>query len=73
MRRDGAVRLVEVKARRDGDPSGLESVGPDKQRRLRRAGEAWLLGDAPREIAFMVAVVTLNEGVWALELIDDAF
>jgi len=72
--RDGVVRLVEVKARQPGDDSGLEAVGPEKQRRLRRAGEAWLAEHGPVvEIAFMVALVTLTEGVWGLELIDDAF
>lgn len=73
MRRAGAVRLVEVKARQPGDVSGLESVGAAKIGRLRRAGEAWLEAFAPDEIAFMVALVTLTDGVWELELIDDAF
>lgn len=38
--------FCEVKAKageRHGDP--LEMVGPEKQRRLRRAAEAWLAGN----------------------------
>ncbi len=42
-RRGGTVVVCEVKARRGarfGDP--LEAVGPEKQRRIRRAAEAYL-------------------------------
>ena len=43
VRRGRALAFVEVKAKSGeglGDP--LEMVGPEKQRRLRRAAEAWL-------------------------------
>ena len=43
VRRGRTVAFVEVKSKsgdRVGDP--LEMVGPEKQRRLRRAAEAWL-------------------------------
>jgi putative endonuclease len=43
LRRGRTVVLCEVKAKtgaQRGDP--LEMVGPEKQRRLRRAAEAWL-------------------------------
>jgi putative endonuclease len=43
VRRGSALRFVEVKAKttaRFGDP--LEMITAEKQRRLRRAGEAWL-------------------------------
>ena len=43
MRRGSTLRFVEVKAKsgsRFGDP--LEMVTVEKQRRLRRAAEAWL-------------------------------
>ena len=43
VRRGRALAFVEVKSKRGdrvGDP--LEMVGPEKQRRLRRAAEAWL-------------------------------
>jgi len=42
-RRGGRLAFVEVKAKAGeafGDP--VEMVGPEKQRRLRRAAEAWL-------------------------------
>ena len=71
--RDGAVRFVEVKARQPGDPSGLEAIGPDKQSRLRRAAELWLLDRTYDEYAFLVAVVVFERDGWTLELLDDAF
>jgi len=43
VRRGRKLAFVEVKAKSDaryGDP--VEMVGPEKQRRLRRAAEAWL-------------------------------
>jgi putative endonuclease len=43
VRRGRTIAFVEVKSKsgdRLGDP--LEMVGPEKQRRLRRAAEAWL-------------------------------
>ena len=43
VRRGSTLRFVEVKEKRSarfGDP--LEMVTPEKQRRLRRAAEAWL-------------------------------
>jgi len=43
VRRGRALAFVEVKSKsgdRVGDP--LEMVGPEKQRRLRRAADAWL-------------------------------
>lgn len=73
VRRGGAVRFVEVKARRPGDPSALESITPAKQRRLRRAAEAWLADHSVQEAAFLVAVVELAPSGWTLELLDDAF
>jgi putative endonuclease len=73
VQRDGAVRIVEVKAREDGQDA-LEAVTPAKQARLRRGGEAWLQQHpAPVEIAFAVALVTLNDDVWDLEVLDDPF
>lgn len=73
MRRDGVVRVIEVKAREPGE-DGLEAVTPSKQAKLRRGAEAWLAFNPDcEEIAFLVAVVTLNEGIWGLELWDDAF
>ncbi len=73
--RDGAVRFVEVKARQPGDDSGWEAVGPAKQRRLVRAAEAWLAAQptAPREAAFLLALVRCEPGSWTVEWMDDPF
>ncbi len=73
--RDGALRFVEVKARSADDPSGLDAVGPAKQRRLSRAAEAWLdmVGCEFNEAAFMVATVSFDDGAWTVALLDDAF
>lgn len=74
MRRGGVVRFVEVKARPADDLRALESIGPSKQRRLRRAAEAWMVTNEVEEIAFLVAWVQVQEdGSYALTLIDDAF
>jgi len=73
--RHGALRVVEVKARAVGDDTALEALGHHKQRTLRRATESYLLGDVPpySEVAFLVAVVTMDPTGWTVELIDDAF
>ena len=43
MRRGGVLRFVEVKEKRgDGYGDPLEMVTAEKQRRVRRAAEAWL-------------------------------
>ena len=75
VERAGAVRLVEVRARADKQVPADESVGPAKQRRLRRAAEAWMLAhpDGWEEIAFLVATVDLSAEGWPVGLIDDAF
>jgi putative endonuclease len=74
--RDGVLRVVEVKARPEGEDLGaLDAVGWDKQRRLREAAEAWLEQHGPpeREIAFLLAVVTFTAGTWSIEYWDDPF
>jgi putative endonuclease len=75
VRNGGVVRFVEVKARDEGDVRALESVGPRKQHRLRRAAELWLLDqEEVDEAAFLVAWVEVGpDGAFALTLIDDAF
>lgn len=73
VRRGDAVRFVEVKARPEGDSSGLEAIGPAKQRRLRRAAEAWLSRNRVAECAFLVALVETSGTDWRLTLLDDAF
>lgn len=74
--RDGVVRFVEVKARQPGDDTALEAIGAEKQRRLRRAATSWIEragNDTYDEYAFLVAVVTLERGMWRLDTLDDAF
>jgi putative endonuclease len=81
---DETIVFVEVKTRRvgaSGDHAGdpLESIGPRKRTRLRRAGAAWLSAhrDRPRalRIRFDAIGVTIDGGgrVRALEHVRDAF
>jgi putative endonuclease len=61
LRRGRQLVFCEVKAKgsaRHGDP--FEMVGPEKQRRLRRAAEAWLAANpelARLEVSFDVVAV----------------
>ena len=61
VRRGSALAFVEVKSKsgnRAGDP--LEMVGPEKQRRLRQAAEAWLAAHpevAGLEVRFDVVAI----------------
>ncbi|HEV8103073.1 MAG TPA: YraN family protein [Gaiellaceae bacterium] len=64
VRRGRALRFVEVKEKRGsrfGDP--LEMVTAEKQRRLRRAAEAWL-GARPdlRRLAVGFDVIAVRDG-----------
>ena len=73
VRRGRRLLFCEVKAKggeRYGDP--LEMVGPEKQRRLRRAAEAWLAAHpeaAELDISFEVAAFRRGK----LERVSDAF
>ena len=64
VRRGDELRFVEVKEKRGagyGDP--LEMVTPEKQRRLRRAAEAWLAARPElRRLAVGFDVVAIREG-----------
>ncbi|HZT53164.1 MAG TPA: YraN family protein [Gaiellaceae bacterium] len=64
VRRGSALRFVEVKEKRDGrfgDP--LEMVTAEKQRRLRRAAEAWLAARPQlARLAVGFDVVAVREG-----------
>ena len=72
-RRGRELRFVEVKEKggaRYGDPLGM--VTPEKQRRVRRAAEAWLVanpGLAALELGF--DVVAVREG--RVERVPQAF
>ena len=73
VRRGRELVFVEVKAKTDAtfvDP--VEMVGPEKQRRVRRAAEAWLA--AHPELAALTAtfdVVAVRNG--RVERLADAF
>ncbi len=71
--RGGVLRFVEVKARQPGAQVDLEAVDHNKQRKLVRAADSWLLDhdDSWSEMAFSVALVDLRE--WSVEWIHDAF
>ena len=73
VRRGRELRFVEVKEKRGpryGDP--VEAVDDEKQRRVRRAADAWLASN-PRASSLRVAfdVVTVLDG--KLERLADAF
>jgi putative endonuclease len=73
VRRGSALAFVEVKSKsgnRVGDP--LEMVGPEKQRRLRQAAEAWVAAHpeaAGLEARFDVVAIRGSR----LERVVDAF
>ncbi len=72
-RRGRKLVFVEVKSKEGegrGDP--LEMVGPEKQRRLRRAAESWLaLHPELAGLAATFDVIAVREG--RLERVRDAF
>jgi putative endonuclease len=74
--RAGKLRFVEVRARAaDTDVPVEETIGRAKRARLRGAAEAWLSASAIAfdEVAFLVALVDLDEVPWRVSWIDDAF
>ena len=73
VRRGRMLRFVEVRERRPtrhGEP--VETVGPEKRRRIRQAAEAWLASH-PEARALVAAfdVVAVSDG--RLERVADAF
>jgi putative endonuclease len=73
LRRGGRLIFCEVKKKsRDGFGDPAEMVGPEKQRRLRRAAEAWLAGRPELEsLEIEFDVVADREG--RLERVAHAF
>ena len=73
VRRGSTLRFVEVKAKRGarfGDP--LEMVTAEKQRRLRRAAEAWLAArPALARLAVGFDVIAVRDG--RVERVPQAF
>ncbi len=74
VRRDTALRFVEVKARA-GEDDGLASITAAKRRRIAAAASAWLDAFRPAvdDIGFLVALVDLSVEPWGVRWIDDAF
>ena len=73
LRRGRQLVFCEVKAKeseRYGDP--FEAVGPEKQRRLRRAAEAWLAA-RPELAALEVRFDVVGFRAGRLERLADAF
>ena len=75
---DGMVVFVEVKSRASdayGPPE--DAVGPAKQRRLRRAAEAFLkrrgILDVPCRFDVLALTGTPERDDWAIEHFQDAF
>jgi putative endonuclease len=64
VRRGRVLRFVEVKEKRGaefGDP--LEMVGAEKQRRLRRAAEAWLAANpSAQPLVASFDVISVSDG-----------
>jgi Holliday junction resolvase-like predicted endonuclease len=73
VRRGRTLIFCEVKAKEDGrfgDP--LEMVGPEKQRRLRRAATAWLASNpdmAGLDLCFELAAVRAD----GIQRVRDSF
>ncbi len=71
-RRGDTVVFCEVKEKKGeefGDP--LEMVNPHKQRRLRRAAEAWLAGRPDHDVLVRFDVIAVRNG--ELERVENAF
>jgi putative endonuclease len=68
--RNGLVRIVEVKARTDGDP--LLAITPRKQRRLISAAQAFLAScEEPWEaVSFSIAMVKGKRLSWLHDAFD---
>jgi putative endonuclease len=73
VRRGRALRFVEVKEKKgDGLGDPLEMVGPEKQRRIRRAAEAWLASQPGLDRCIpSFDVVAVRAG--RIERVQDAF
>ena len=73
VRRGRRLAFVEVKEKtRDGFGDPLEMVGPEKQRRIRRAAETWLAAH-PEALPLLISfdVVAVRDG--RLERVEQAF
>ena len=68
---EGKLRFIEVRAWSELERDGLSSITPDKQRRLRRAAEAFMASydGSYREACFCLALVSDHGVRW----LDDPF
>jgi putative endonuclease len=61
---DDTIVFAEVKTRRAGGLDPIESIGPTKQRQLRRLAAAWLAGRTgrlgPRELRFDAVGIVID-------------
>jgi putative endonuclease len=73
--RDGALRLVEVKARTSAEVDPAEALHATKRGRLLGAAQAWLREPtvAFEEVCFLVVLVNCFQEPWTAEWLDDAF
>ena len=72
LRRGRTLVFCEVKSKSAAWADPLDMVGPEKQRRLRRAAEAWL--EARPELArLLVSFEVVVERAGRLERVRDAF
>ena len=73
--RQGALRFVEVKARKVGFDAGPEAITYPKRRALIRAGEAWLAShhEPAGEVCFLLALVDCSLEPPSIEWVDNPF
>lgn len=76
-RNDREVVIVEVRSRSaaSAEEDALDSLSERKRRHVRRAAEIYL-ADRPEdyeEVRFFAAIVTWDDGVPCVRLIEDAF
>ena len=72
---DDILHFVEVKTRSSDDyGGGWDALSASKRRRIARTAEAYLLGAPEHDgCVFSVALVSHDEGEYAVEFVEDAF
>ncbi len=69
---DDTIVFAEVKTRRAGGLDPIDSIGPTKQRQLRRLAAAWLAGRTgrlgPRELRFDAVGIVIDAAGRLLDL-----
>ncbi len=76
-RNEREVVVVEVRSRlnKSREEEALESISARKRRHVRRAADIYLAGRPVdyEEVRFFAAVVTWEEGVPSVRIVEDAF